>query len=154
MKRDPNCAVPGAGKFYYFWSTPLTLYVNNGGSLTYEKWLTPLVTGVLSGFNIYEWNRFMFKVVTVGTNSTINIFVNDNITSAEYTSTTNLSMVLSKIAFCFYDSVGLIPGKMSCSYVGQDIQWVSAYYRNIRVWDTNTATEWVAQAYNHSVNNQ
>lgn len=154
IKRDNNCVIPSVGKFYMFWSLPHCLYLT-GSTLFYEKWDAPApssATGPLSGYKQFEWNRFMFKVSTTGATSVISVLVNNNLDSPEFTQTVAIPMSLQKIAFCFYDSTGGI-GKTSCSLIGQNIDWGSAYYKNIRVWNISTASEWVAQAYDHSTNN-
>jgi len=123
--------------------------------MNYEKWEAPAAssaTGPLVGFNKYEWNKFMFKVVTTGATSLLSVYVNNNLDTPDYTKTISSSMVLQKIAFCFYDNVGLVAGKMSCSLIGANIDWGSAYYKNIRVWDVKTVTTSVIQAFNHAEN--
>ena len=107
------------------------------------------------GYMKFEWNRFMFKVKTTGASNEISIFVNNNLNTAEFTQTITDPMILQKIAFCFYDNTGAIQGRMSCqALVGTTtLDWGSAYYRNIRVWDISKASEWVAQAYDHKANN-
>jgi len=155
MKQDNNCVISGAGKFYYFWSQPHALYMQSD-IMNYEKWDYPAAssaTGPLAGYKKFEWNRFMFKVKTTGVTNVISVFVNNNLDTPEFTKTVVSPMILQKIAFCFYDNTGPIPGRMSCGLIGSNIDWGSAYYKNIRVWDVSTASEWVAQAYDHSLNN-
>ncbi len=151
VKMDNNCPVPATGKYYIFWSIPHTIYVESA-TYKYEIWNSLNNNGSLTGFKQYEWNRIMFKVVVNSGTTSVCVFVNNNFDVPEFPSSfpckpVTDNMILQRIAFCFYNTNN---NKKNCQAIGKDIEFASAYYKNIRVWEVSSAPEIVALAYHHS----
>ena len=134
---------------------PHTLYVE-AATYKYEVWNSLNNNGTLTGFKQYEWNRIMFKVIVSSGTTSVCVFVNNNFDVPEFPSSfpckpVTDNMILQRIAFCQY-SASL--NKKNCQAIGKDIEFGSAFYKNIRVWEVSSAPETVALAYNNNVNVQ
>ena len=93
----------------------------------------------------YEWNRIIFKFVNLNNSNNLSIFVNYKFTNPEVyipNIPVSVNMNLLSIAFCSTTSGECMP---QGSFVG--IDWGSAFYKNIRIWDASLATEWLVQSY-------
>ncbi len=97
----------------------------------------------LSNLHQYEWNKIIIKVDL--SNNKINIFENFG---NEITKTINEPLSLSYISFCSDKGGGIKP---ECNFQGENnigINWGSAFYSNIHIWNFKTTSIDLIQAFN------
>ena len=118
-------------KYYYIFTMPHRIYYDlNTKAFYYE------VPGQSTSLHIYqtEWNRILIK--TYVNSNTVEIYVNYKLEIAKgkliIPSSTSLSF--NSIEFCTFPEFG------ACAAFGANVNWGSAYYKNIRIWDSASAT--------------
>ena len=132
-------------KYYYFYSKPHTVYLekDSSGNLNYFYSFNGDAHDISNLINKYEWNKILIFVD--GEKMIIKIFVNFDKVHPEYvepTDTNNLK--LEYIAFC--SKMGIMDTEPTyakfpvCVKNGINIEWASAYYNNIRVWNLKIST--------------
>ena len=135
-------------KEYYFKTNVHSFYMETDMNNFYYEFGEPLddVTRQVAGLNDYEWNKFYIR--TRINDRQIDFFLNFEIVNPKFTlteddigSTSELS--LQRISFCSRANNG------NCGETG--INWGSAYYKNIRVWDERTATIRMVQDFNNEI---
>ena len=140
----------GEKREYYFKSNVHTIYFNVDENKFYyicqaknnpEK-------HEIAGVQTYEWNKFYLR--TKYDQLTVDLFLNFEVanpkfTISDFTPNAKSKLVLNQISFCSRSTNG-VTGR-GCS----GINWGSAYYRNIRVWDDRTATIKMIQDFNNEL---
>ena len=147
-KRDnvynENLCTPVTGNTYYLYAPPHSIYYD--GAAYWYNIVNTATKGGLTSIAPYEWNRIMIKTTIINGVQSVYVFVNYNLASAQYSTTgisTSVSMQLSSLSFCS------VSGDGPCTATGTTVEWGSAYYRNFRVWDVSSATEWLVQSYSN-----
>lgn len=134
------------GKEYYFYSKPHAFYRDYSDSQFYYDITTyGSNQGSLPSVQLYEWNIILIKTEINSTNREINVYINYNFSSPEYTKSSipgANNIAFTSWSFCS-DST---KNTAECDSL-TNISWGSAYYRNVRVWDVTSATVQLAQAY-------
>ena len=102
----------------------------------------------IAGVQNYEWNKFYIR--TKIDDLRIDLFLNfettnPKVTIANIPSYMSNNLVLTQISFCSRQENG--KANIGCN----GINWGSAYYRNIRVWDDRTATIKMIQDFNNEL---
>ena len=102
----------------------------------------------IAGVQTYEWNKFYIR--TKLDKLTVDLFLNFEVANPKFTlsgfpSSAYSKLILSQISFCSRDNNGA--DDKGCA----GINWGSAYYRNIRVWDDRTATIKMIQDFNNEL---
>ena len=105
----------------------------------------------IAGVQNYEWNKFYIRTQTTDDILSIDLYLNfdtnPKFTVSGFPSSAKDSLTLSKINFCSRVSNGLTGTNGGCS----GINWGSAYYKNLRVWDDKTATIKMVQDFNNEL---
>ena len=134
---------------YYFFSTPHSIYLDYTSSTYYYAIINnPNYARTIEGISQYEWNKIVIRT-TLGstTGQNVIVYVNYNLDSpaAQFSNIPDsINMQLQYISFCSNKDNG------DCTSAGTaNINWGSAYYRNIRVWDLLSADILVVQAFNN-----
>ena len=136
-------------KEYYFKSNVHSIYFNiNENKFFYICHAKNNEEHEIAGVQTYEWNKFYLR--TKLDILTVDLFLNFEVanpkfTVSGFTSIAKSKLSLSQISFCSR-SINGITGQ-GCS----GINWGSAYYRNIRVWDDRTATIKMIQDFNNEL---
>ena len=139
-----NISLPPPGA-YYFFSIPHTIYLNPSTNVFYYQDTSLTYNYQMQSIQKYEWNRIIFKFLNQGNSNNLYIFVNYKFTTPEVTIKNipvSVNMNLLSIAFCSTTSGTCLPQGSP-----RTINWGSAYYSNVRVWDASLATEWLVQSY-------
>ena len=137
-------------KEYYFRSVPHSIYMNTSTNIFYYQFKETKLINEISGLNEYEWNKFYIR--TKIDERQIDLFLNFEIANPKFTfnEDNGLSQTedlqLNKISFCsrYYND-----NKNYCN--NPEINWGSAYYKNIRVWDERTTTIRMVQDFNNEL---
>jgi hypothetical protein len=134
---------------YYFFSTPHSIYLDYSSTTYYYAIINnPNYAKAIEGISKYEWNKIVIRT-TLGstTGQNVIVYVNYNLDSpaAQFSNIPDsINMQLQYISFCSNKDNGY------CTSAGTaNINWGSAYYRNIRVWDLLSADILVVQAFNN-----
>ena len=134
---------------YYFYSTPHSIYLEYTSSTYYYAVINnPNYKSSLEGISQHEWNKIVIRT-TLGsiTGQNVIVYVNYNLDTpgAQFSGIPDsINMQLQYISFCARYENGY------CTSAGNaNINWGSAYYRNIRVWDLLSADILVVQAFNN-----
>ena len=131
-----------SGEYYYFyasphaisWNTTKKYYYKYIPDNNYDQDITSLIAE-------YEWNKIVIMTdMTDPANQVITVYVNFH---KEPIIIKGIVSVLSlkNIAFCTRK------GLPACLETNENIQWGSAYYNNIRIWDIDAATIQVIEGY-------
>ena len=132
---------------YYLYSTPHSIYLDTSSNLFYyEISVASSYNAQISGFSDYEWNKVIIRTTlhaTLGQN--VDVFLNFDFKNpiASFSGiSTNIDMKLVYISFCSRAGSGdCVPNQSS-------INWGSAYYRNIRVWEYRSSSLEMIQDFN------
>ena len=125
----------GIEKYYYFYLNSIQIFANNTGKfLNDDNKLLP--------FNEKEWNYVIINVIYDPKESPlkktkIELYIN-NIQSIVSSRNLERKIPLQKIYFCYHDAG-------TCD--GNDLQWGSAFYQKLRVWDGNKAQPSIIERY-------
>ena len=143
-----NCKdLPNQPREYYLYSTPHSIYLDTTNNLFYyEITVDTSLNTQISGISDYEWNKIIIRTTlhpSLGQN--VDIFLNfdfkNPIVSINGISS-NTDMKLLYISFCSRSGSGdCVPNQSS-------INWGSAYYRNIRVWEYQSSSLEMIQDFN------
>ena len=132
-------------KEYYFYSIPHTIYLDTTTNIFYyENTDNSALQGQIAGINDYEWNKVYIR--TRINEKQIDLFLNFEIANPKlsFTDIENTDLQISKITFCARKNSG------NCGVSG-GLDWGSAYYKNIRIWDERTATIRMVQDFNNKL---
>ena len=97
----------------------------------------------------YEWNKILiFSDATISGIKEIRVIVNFDKANIKTVDVSSEDITLTYIAFCSNDPVSestlIYP---ECVSRGNPINWASAYYNNIRIWNIKTSTIDTIQSY-------
>ena len=136
-------------KEYYFKTNIHSIYYDTSSNIFYYECARDTsIIREISGVQDYEWNKFYIR--TKITDRIIDLFLNFDVANAKFTLKNELKikqtmkLSLNQISFCPRNSCG------TCG-VDNNINWGSAYYKNIRVWDDKTATLKMIQDFNNDL---
>ena len=143
-----NCKdLPSQPREYYLYSTPHSIYLDTTTNLFYyEISVATSYNTQISGISEYEWNKIIIRTTlhpSLGQNVDIylNFDFNNPIVSFSGISS-SIDMKLLYISFCSRSGSGdCVPNQSS-------INWGSAYYRNIRVWEYQSSSLEMIQDFN------
>ena len=136
-------------KYHYFNAKPHEIYVENhkyyylfnsgDGPLYYKQELTGLI-------HQYEWNKIViFADATISGVKEVRVYVNfDKI--PKKIEVTKGELTLTYISFCS-NAPDLELNYPECVVSGNKINWASAYYNNIRIWNIWTSTVDTIQSF-------
>ena len=139
--------IPHQPREFYLYSTPHSIYLDTTSNLFYyEISVATSYNTQISGISDYEWNKIIIRTTlhpSLGQN--VDVFLNfdfkNPIVSFSGIST-SIDMTLLYISFCSRSGSGdCIPNKNT-------INWGSAYYRNIRVWEYLSSSLEMIQDFN------
>ena len=136
-------------KEYYLYAPPHSIYRNHSTNNFYYEVTMDNTKNKQIVVNKHEWNNIIIKMVKTGTDQTISIYTNFDLENPVYTNNTvplGTDLTLSSIVFCSGAN-----GTCSPNGVPITINWGSAYYKNFRVWDVSSATEWLVQTFNNNL---
>ena len=130
---------------YYFYSTPHSLYYS--GTIYYYSIIGTVYTYSLSGISEYEWNKILIET-SLGTSQNVKVYINfKSVPDVNIIGIgTSITMSLTYISFCSNKNNGDCTGSGSAN-----LNWGSAYYRNLRLWDLTQANLQVIQNYNNGM---
>ena len=133
-----------AGPLYIFATNKISLYRNNklAGTSTHNFKYDDQTS---SGFDLdskYHWNKLTFKVSVSGTTYTALFYQNHFSVSTTYTLTKTTGTVTKLTDICFCQS------GTACN-CGNGLNWVSGYYRNLRVFDSTTILNGITDFQNY-----
>lgn len=143
-----NTCTRNAKKEYYFFAIPHSVYLDTDSNLWYYEIVDTVYKKKLEGVQSYEWNRFVIKTTLGATGQNVDVYVNYKFNSPDVIFTSipaSTNMQLTSISFCSDVKNG------DCTPSKIKINWGSAYYRNIRVWDLKSSTTQVIQSYNNGI---
>ena len=122
-------------KYHYFLAKPHEVYIED--SIIYYRFDSRITAVITSYLHPYEWNKILiFADSTVSNKKEIRLVI--NFEKVEPTITVDQGqLTLTYIAFCSKDPELSYP---LCVMKGLEVQWASAYYNNIRVWNIYTST--------------
>ena len=134
-------------KEYYLYSTPHSIYLDTSSNIFYyEISVATSLNARISGISTYEWNKVIIKTTldtTLGQN--VYIYVNfdlENPVATFNSISSSNNMQLQYISFCSRGGSG------DCTPGSSSINWGSAYYRNIRLWDLKTSSLEMIEDFN------
>ena len=138
-----------AAQEYYFKTNVHTIYHDTTANKFYYKSLYhDNIPREIAGVQNYEWNKFYIR--TSLTKYAIYLYLNFDLTNPKLSltefppsSTSSTRLSLSQIGFCSRSGNG------NCG--SPSVNWGSAYYKNIRVWDDRTATVKMIQDFNNDL---
>ena len=135
---------------YYLYSTPHSIYLDTTTNLFYyEVIVSTSLNTPISGISDYEWNKIIIRTTlhtTLGQN--VDIFLNFDLQNpiASFQSiSSNIDMKLVYISFCSRAGSG------DCTPGTSFINWGSAYYRNIRIWEYRATTLEMIEDFNAGI---
>lgn len=133
---------------YYLYLIPHSIYKTTTGDFKYQIVNYTTYSATLNEISKYEWNIVIIKTIKTAGVQSVDVYVNYNFTTPAYSNSNvpiSINMNISSLAFCAKSSNG------NCSPNGTSptINWGSAYYRNLRVWDSLNASEQTIQALNN-----
>ena len=130
---------------YYFYATPHSLYYS--GTIYYYSIIGTVYTYSLSGISEFEWNKILIET-SLGTSQNVKVYINfKSIPDVNINGIgTSITMNLTYISFCSNKNNGDCTGSGSAN-----LNWGSAYYRNLRLWDITQANLKVIQNYNNGM---
>ena len=135
-------------KEYYFRSDPHSVYLDISSNNFYYQFKDYVGTiREIAGLNDHEWNKFYIR--TRINEKQIDLFLNFEIVNPKFTLTVEngipqtADLQLNRISFCSRINNG------DCK--DNTINWGSAYYKNIRVWDERTTTIRMVQDFNNEL---
>ena len=145
-------------KYHYFYSKPHEIYVQKSdiNSLKYVYLFSPggsepdHYEDLTTLIHQYEWNKILIFVdATISGIKEIRVVVNfDKKNTIKFD--VNGGLNLAFIAFCSTDpnedNTGFFNAP-ECVSRGKPINWASAYYNNIRIWNIKTSTIDIIQSY-------
>lgn len=141
-----KCAQESSNHFY-FYSTPHSLYLDTSSYEWYYQIIGTGNKGLIKSIHNYEWNRIVIKTTLGAKGQSVTVYVNTAFNAPEVIISSivaSTNMQLLSISFCSTSLNG------SCTIAGKgDINWGSAYYRNIRVWDISSSSTEIIQAYSN-----
>ena len=133
---------------YYFRTDPHSIYLDTTTNIFHYQFKDYEDTNrEISGINDYEWNKFYIR--TKINEKQIDLFLNFEIVNPKFTldEEHDLPIVadlqLNRISFCSRVDNG------ECG--DPSINWGSAYYKNIRIWDERTTTIRMVQDFNNEL---
>jgi hypothetical protein len=137
-----------SNRAYILYTVPHTIYVDLTTNIFYYENSTKAYNKSMPSIQKYEWNVILFRTEILGNVQNLSVFVNYNFNNPEIVINnipTSINMNLASIAFCSNINSGV------CQPQGTTIliDWGSAYYKNIRIWDLSSSTQWLVQAYNN-----
>ena len=137
-------------KEYYFRTDPHSIYMNTLTNIFYYEFKNNIILKEISGLSEYEWNKFYIRTKII--EKQIDLFLNYEIDNPKFTINNDNGLSLSavlqinNISFCsryYNDNQNL------CT--SPNINWGSAYYKNIRIWDEKTSTIKMIQDFNNGL---
>ena len=136
-------------KYHYFNAKPHEVYVEkNGGTLNYKYAFNSneKIVDISDVIEQYEWNKIViFADATISGKKTIRLYVNfdkEKMKSFDV----NSDLTLTYIAFCSNDpDINL--NYPECVSRGKKVNWASAYYNVIRLWNIWTSTVDTIQSF-------
>ena len=150
MLNECTDGYPKEQKEYYFRSDPHSIFLNTSTNIFYYQFKETQIIKEIAGLNSYEWNKFYIR--TRINQKQIDLFLNFEIVNPKFTlnQDNDLSpradLQLNRIVFCsrhFNDNKGYCKNP--------NVNWGSAYYKNIRVWDERTTTIRMVQDFNNEL---
>ena len=140
-----KCNIPN-NYLYYFYSKPHTLFFDPVSEIWYYEAIGSNLPTEINNINKYEWNKIVIETNLI--NKFVQIYVNFYIREPEMKENfENLNLMLEYISFCSSEINGkCIPNQAS----DFKISWGSAYYRNLRVWNSLSTSINSIQKYDRS----
>ena len=138
----------GKNEEYYFKTNVHSIYQNIDTHIFYYICHYNSQTKEIAGISNYEWNKFYIR--TQLSQPQIDLYlnfdlVNPKLTLTDFTSIATTKLQLTNIYFCSRTTQG------DCGDINNKLNWGSAYYKNIRVWDDRTATVKMIQDFNNDL---
>ena len=133
------------GKIYHFFNAkPHELYIKN--SDYFYKFSGSVENEITYLIHQYEWNKILiFADATISGIKQIRVVVNFDKANTKIIDASSGDLTLTYIAFCSNEPELLYPECVSRNSV--PINWASAYYNNIRIWNIKTSTIDTIQSY-------
>ena len=125
-------------KEYLLYANPNSIYLNTEDNNFYYNIIGTIYTKMINGISLHEWNKILIKVTlnpSIGQN--VYIYINNNLNPEPIINNIeeSINMQLQSISFCSFGING------QCSISGSPlINWGSAYYKNIKVWEINSSS--------------
>jgi len=144
-----GAATPAGTREYIFYSIPHSFYLSADGSkLIYELTTDNSISGELTRFSLNEWNTIVIEVKKQNVNNissqTLKIYSNNDLYNVDksYSFDAKIDLGLYGIGFC--------NGICDINSSKKTITWNSAFYKNLRVWDSGV-NPFVIQDYNNGM---
>ncbi|MGL4947853.1 MAG: hypothetical protein ACRC42_00495, partial [Mycoplasma sp.] len=132
-------------KYIFFYAAPhMIYYLNNQFYYNIKNSVTNYETKI-TGIHAYEWNKIIIMTNLELGNVKVSVYVNFQDLVFEVTGAITQDMSLSNIAFCSG------AGNPRCTATNENLTWGSAYYNNIRIWNYETSSFDVIQAFNNKM---
>ena len=135
---------------YYLYSTPHSIYLDTTTNIFYyEIIVATAYNSQISGISDYEWNKVIIRTTlhpTIGQN--VDVYLNFDLENpiASFTSiTSSIDMKLQYISFCSRSGSG------DCTPGQSFVNWGSAYYRNIRIWEYRSSSLEMIEDFNAGI---
>ena len=130
------CANPTGvtARKYVLFTVPHSFFIDltstsTSALLSYEINTATSLKGSFS-YNLYEWNIIIVKTTIINNVTSINIYLNYNLTPVITLISSSLPINLIGMGFCNANMTPCIINSISYS-----LNWASVFYKNIRVWD-------------------
>ena len=132
-------------KYHYFFASPHEIYVvKETDGLKYHYSFNGREASDTLPLDQYEWNKILiFADGTISNHKQIRLFVNFGEESINLDPGDD-ELTLVYIAFCSGDPKINFP---VCVSSGISVNWASAFYRNIRIWNIYTSNIYTIQSY-------
>ena len=134
-------------KEFYLYSTPHSIYLDTTTNLFYYEIIVATSYNTpISGISDYEWNKVIIRTTlhpTIGQN--VDVFLNfdlENPIASFQSITSSIDMKLQYISFCSRSGSG------DCTPGTSFVNWGSAYYRNIRIWEYRSSSLEMIEDFN------
>ena len=125
--------------YHYFYAAPHEFFFNQTSEEEYKyyyRFANKIEKQIIPRELIhrYEWNKIL---IFIKQEKEINLIINfDKFQSIPIEDYSEGDRPLTNIAFCSSNN----PKYISCEGVDNNIKWASAYYNNIRIWDSTIST--------------
>ena len=154
------CAIPKKNNniemenLYYFYSKPHTIYNNPNNNLWYYQLNDNEIIDKfqIENINQYEWNKIVIE--TKMKEKEIILYINFEISDPQIPKIINNNiklnidkLLLNYISFCSFQNNGKCIPNQDTSF---KISWGSAFYKNLRLWDSMSSTIESIQKYDRS----
>ena len=139
-------------EYHYFNARPHELFLrkDNTNKLNYyyvfksSSYTSPAID-ITNFIHQYEWNRILvFADATISGIKQVRVIVNFDKANIKKFNVPSGDLTMTYIAFCSNDPDLLYP---VCVSKGKKLNWASAYYNNIRIWNIQTSTIDTIQSY-------